>query len=300
MFLNNRDKVIMENELVTIIVPVYNSAQYLRRCIDSILAQNYYWLDIILVDDGSEDNSQKIITKYKTKDERMRSFKISHQGVGMARNIGIANAKGKYIVFIDSDDYVSKDYINNLMIDDSDFIQQGIFWEVNDRWEKLPTRYIESGIYDVKIEMIRDKMNIFNPYILWATYSKRYKTQIIRNENLQFPVHQTTAEDAVFVFQYLLRCTSATFVKKYDYFYCANIESISHIPNMNFLEDEIIALNSIKDFFRIENCPNYYRQWMLQRKKYIYNYYKNNQSKFTDEENQIIKIKLKNCKYFDC
>lgn len=290
----------MKNELVTIIVPIYNSAQYLRRCMDSILTQDYYWLDIILVDDGSEDESKNIINEYESKDGRVRSIKISHQGVSVARNIGITNAKGKYIVFIDSDDYVSKDYINNLMIDDSDCIQQGIFWEVDDRWEKLPTKYIDSDIFVVKIEEIRNNMDIFNPYILWAVYGKRYKTQIIRNENVQFPIHQTTAEDAVFVFQYLLKCSSVTFVKKYDYFYYSNIESVSHTQNMDFLENEIVALNSIKDFFRTENCSDYYRQWMLQRKKYIYNYYKNNQSKFSDEENYAIKIKLEDCKYFEC
>ena len=97
--------------LISVIVPIYNIEKYLGICIESILDQTYQNLDIIVVDDGSTDGSGPICDFYAGKDPRIRVFRSDHRGVSAARNIGIGNAKGAYITFIDSDDWVEPDTI---------------------------------------------------------------------------------------------------------------------------------------------------------------------------------------------
>lgn len=101
------------NELVSVIIPLYNKEKYIKRCIDSLVKQTYKNLQIIIVDDGSTDNSTDIISQYK--DERIELIQKKNEGVSLTRNRGIESSKGKYIAFVDADDYVSKDYIYNLI-----------------------------------------------------------------------------------------------------------------------------------------------------------------------------------------
>ena len=99
------------NELVSIIVPIYNVEKYLEKCIISLINQTYKNIEIILVNDGSPDNSLDICKKYQLKDERIVILDKSNGGLSDARNYGIERAKGKYITCVDSDDYVSNDYV---------------------------------------------------------------------------------------------------------------------------------------------------------------------------------------------
>lgn len=98
------------NPLVSIIVPVYNAAKYLRRCVDSLLAQTYDPIEIILVDDGSTDGSAAICDEYK-KDARVRVIHQENHGASAARNAGLDAMCGEYVMFVDSDDYVSPEYV---------------------------------------------------------------------------------------------------------------------------------------------------------------------------------------------
>ena len=100
--------------LVSIIVPVYKTERYLSRCLRSILAQDYQELDIILVDDGSPDNSGVLCDELAQTDARIQVIHKKNGGLSSARNAGIKAAKGDYICFIDSDDYVAKDYVSTL------------------------------------------------------------------------------------------------------------------------------------------------------------------------------------------
>lgn len=104
----------MEKGLISIVVPVYNVEKYLVQCLDSILGQTYHNWELILVDDGSYDKSYKICCEYATKDERIKLLSQNNQGVSKARNVGLALAKGEYVTFIDSDDFVKKDYLEKL------------------------------------------------------------------------------------------------------------------------------------------------------------------------------------------
>jgi glycosyltransferase len=104
----------MENELISIIVPIYNVENYLRQCLDSIVSQTYQNFECLLINDGSSDNSADICREYIEKDSRFRYFEKENVGVSSARNLGIERSKGQYITFIDSDDWVDEDYLDVL------------------------------------------------------------------------------------------------------------------------------------------------------------------------------------------
>lgn len=95
----------MQEIQVSVIIPVYNTEKYISKCLDSVLFQTLEKIEVICIDDGSEDNSLKILRQYQNKDSRVRVYSVSNGGSGRARNVGIAKAKGKYIAFMDSDDW---------------------------------------------------------------------------------------------------------------------------------------------------------------------------------------------------
>lgn len=100
----------MKEQMISVIVPAYNSEMFIGKCIDSVLEQTYSNWELIAVDDGSRDKTFGILKKYAEVDSRIRVIHQENQGPGIARNTGIAEAKGNYVVFIDSDDYIEKDY----------------------------------------------------------------------------------------------------------------------------------------------------------------------------------------------
>lgn len=103
-----------ENDLISIIVPVYNTQDYLDKCLTSIINQTYKNIEIIIIDDGSTDNSKEIIEKYMNNDNRILYYYQKNSGVGIARNKGIDLSRGNYITFIDSDDYINEKYIEKM------------------------------------------------------------------------------------------------------------------------------------------------------------------------------------------
>ena len=105
----------IENQIVSIIVPVYNVQEYIKDCINSIICQTYKELEIILVDDGSSDNSLQICKDMAQKDNRIVVLSQLNSGVVNARKNGVNRATGKYIMFVDSDDYVNSDYVESMM-----------------------------------------------------------------------------------------------------------------------------------------------------------------------------------------
>jgi len=104
----------MNDIKISVILPVYNVEKYLRKCIDSILNQTHINYELIIIDDGSTNNSGNIYDEYKLKDNRIQVIHQNNQGLSVARNVGIDLAKGKYITFIDSDDYIDKKYLETL------------------------------------------------------------------------------------------------------------------------------------------------------------------------------------------
>lgn len=105
----------METSLVSIIIPVYNVEKYLDRCVQSVFLQSYKNLEIILIDDGSPDSCPRLCDEYGNIDKRVRVLHKKNEGLGLARNSGLALATGKYVLFIDSDDYLSENMVEKLV-----------------------------------------------------------------------------------------------------------------------------------------------------------------------------------------
>ena len=113
--MENSTNLIDKKPLVSVIVPIYNTEQYLNQCIESILSQDYPYFELLLVDDGSIDDCGKICESWASKDKRISVFHIENSGQSMARNYGLDHMHGDLITFIDSDDYISSDYLSYLL-----------------------------------------------------------------------------------------------------------------------------------------------------------------------------------------
>ena len=180
-FKDNRvmDQLNKTNEnLISVIIPVYNGEKYLSECLESVLNQTYQNLEIIIVNDGSTDNTENIINKYKENDSRIKNYKFENQrGVAAARNFGIKSAKGKYISFIDSDDYYNTDCIETLhsqMNDDCDIICCGYNVISDDKKEKYELKNEEySNAEDAYLFYLESNKTDYTMQVIWAKLFRR-------------------------------------------------------------------------------------------------------------------------------
>lgn len=195
----------MDKELVSIIIPIYNSEEYLDNCIKSVLNQTYYDIEVILVDDYSTDKSLNICRKYAKKDCRIRVLQTNGKGVSAARNTGICNAAGKYIQFLDSDDTLLQNATENLVkLINIENTQLVVASYTNVKDKKTETIEIEQ-------QPIIEKQDYLNHYVSsrefedLANYpwNKLYVTEIIKKNELQFDEKRFIAEDALFNMKYL-------------------------------------------------------------------------------------------------
>ena len=177
---------------ISIIVPIYNAEKYLNKCIDSLINQTKKDIEIILINDGSTDNSEKIIKEYN--DERIVYFKNKNQGIGKTRNFGIEKAKGKYLLFIDSDDYIATntcEVLYNKVIEDSlDIVVCNFYKDFEDgRIEKINLEQFDTTDLKGNPRLI----NIINP----SPWNKLFKKELIDKNNIRF-VENKKYEDAPF------------------------------------------------------------------------------------------------------
>lgn len=210
------------NYLVSIIVPIYNVEKYLHKCIDSILNQTLKNIEIILVNDGSTDNCGKIIDEYAKKDERIIVIHKENEGQSSARNKGLDIARGKYIGFVDSDDWLHHDMYENLYnaINESnaDLCICGREAYSEDRilgyQIKLENELIDLNEYDIR-DYISSKL--FYKHTV-SSCNKIYKKEIIKNNNIRFEdVSYVGSEDALFNYQYLLIAKKIKSIDKIGY-----------------------------------------------------------------------------------
>lgn len=184
------------NKDISIIVPIYNAEKYLNKCIDSLINQTKEELEIILINDGSTDNSENIIKEYN--DKRIKYFKNKNQGIGKTRNFGIEKATGKYIMFVDSDDYIEKDACEKLYskaVNNNLDIVICDFFKVNDSGE---TEQIT--IPDFEDSSLEENPDIITEYL--APWAKLYSRKMIIDNNIRF-VENLKYEDAPFVIESL-------------------------------------------------------------------------------------------------
>lgn len=178
---------------ISIIIPVYKVENYLRTCLDSILRQTFNDFEVILVDDGSPDNSGKICDKYQSKDTRFKVIHKSNGGVGSARNVGLEKAEGKYIYFCDPDDYIEPDLLSDnislLNRYHANMIVFGYYEDLNSK--KRKTKYIErSPEQNIFLEDAKDFREyfqyLFNLDIMFTLWNKIYRRSYLLENGITF------------------------------------------------------------------------------------------------------------------
>lgn len=228
---------------ISVIVPVYNAERWLRRCVDSILAQTFSDFELLLIDDGSKDQSGAICDEYAKFDSRVRVFHKANGGVSSARNLGLDNARGEWIVFADADDWVSESYLRNLIdnSNEADLVfnyatrhDNGIISK-----EKYPEQFI--NVSELHIPLRHNDL-------IWHTspWGKLFRLDLIEKIQLRFPLNMHIGEDAVFLFSYIFYCSNIRFICSCDYQYRID-GSESLTRRLNSFESEWNGFLSIKD-----------------------------------------------------
>lgn len=205
-----------ENFLITIIVPVYKVEKYIVQCIDSILGQTYTNFELILVDDGSPDRSGVICDEYAERDSRVRVLHQQNAGPSRCRNRGIELANGKYLCFIDSDDWVDADYLISMvreLKEDVDLVVSGLILEKKER----SVIQCEHNDFTMKDKSAFHVLIVKR--LLLGPCQKMFKTSIIKKYHLTFPENICYGEDRLFNYSYLYHVNSIITVNSATYHY---------------------------------------------------------------------------------
>jgi N-acetyllactosaminide beta-1,6-N-acetylglucosaminyl-transferase len=282
--------------LISIIVPVYNAEKYIEKCVGSLIKQTYEKIEIILIDDGSKDNSYKICKEMQSRDSRIISLSKSNGGASSARNRGLKEAKGEYIAFVDADDYVEKDYVQIMyeaiekngsdiaickpikQYDDGATIEE----------KKYPNIHWCDGSGLLKFLRLEFDIN-------WgAVWNKLFRTKIIKKYKLRYDERIKYGEDFLFVGSYLAYSYSGCIIDKvgYHYVYVGNSVSNMYGTNKGF-DPEIISwlksaekLKKYCDSEELESAYNSYISYRCQDVLYILSLTKH---KDDNLENKLVK-----------
>ena len=226
---------------ISIIVPIYNASKYLKKCLDSLVNQTKKELEFILINDGSTDDSESIIKSYE--DDRIKYFKRSNHGIGKTRNFGINKSTGKYIMFLDSDDYLKTDACEVLY----------------KRIEKEKLDVVVCDFYRVNSSVLEEKINDFkntslkdNPKLLLdinlAPWNKIYRSDLIKDNKIKF-VEDLKYEDAPFVALALLKSKKIGKVNKALVYYRVHEKSETTVRDERIF-DIIKIVDIIRGYFK--------------------------------------------------
>ncbi len=233
----------MKNNIdISIIVPIYNAEKYLKKCIDSLVNQTKKELEIILVNDGSTDNSERIIKEYK--DKRIKYFKNKNQGIGKTRNFGIEQATGKYLMFVDSDDYIEKNMCK-LMFDKA--FSNSLDIVVCDYYKVTGNEMKEEKIKDYKNTTLKENPSLLLEINL-APWNKLYKTDLIKKNNIKF-IENLKYEDAPFVCEALDKAKKIGKINRSLNYYVIHKESETTVRDEKVF-DIIKIVDKIRKYFK--------------------------------------------------
>lgn len=240
--------------LISVIVPVYNVENYLEKCVQSILSQTYRDLQVILVDDGSTDLSGKICDKLGTSDTRISVVHQNNQGLAQARQSGLEKAAGEYTVWVDSDDWVERDYFENLLYEavrqNSDLIVADLFCDIGGN-ETVIKNNIAAGTYNLP-EIIGNMLysgHFFEYGIQPHGVTKLFRTELLKKVTEDMDFRITIGEDAAIVYPYILKCGSVTVSKLCGYHYIQRNGSLTKKRNNRELEKIEILTSYLRKRF---------------------------------------------------
>jgi glycosyltransferase involved in cell wall biosynthesis len=242
--------------LISFIIPCYNAGNYLKYCIDSILNQDINDFEIILVNDGSTDNTLAICKKYSDKYKNINVVSISNSGVSTARNKGLNIASGKYVMFIDSDDLLAENSLKYVMKECDNDRELIIFdiLEVDENGFEIKKNEI-FGEKDCTIPKEKIYKEIISGYKMNSVCNKVFKKSLISMYGLSFNFEIHYGEDLLFVMEYCTHISSANYLNRSVYCYRRNTSSATHIFNpkksLNFYVNE-----KMYDFLDLWGCNN--------------------------------------------
>ena len=237
-------------KLISIIVPVYNAEKTIKKCIDSILAQTYRNFELILINDGSRDSSLNILKEYENTDERIVVISQENSGVSVARNKGIDSAKGDYIIFVDSDDYIRENALEVLKgeIEKNSKLDMVIsgFCMIKNNEEKFYSNLLENKNFNNLDFLLNEKL--FN--FISTPWGKIYKAKIIKDNNIRFNEALSLGEDTIFVLEYLKYIQEIKFIKENLFFINETQGSLSRRNRLDIFENIMIIYDKAKDVLK--------------------------------------------------
>lgn len=242
------------NELVSIIVPIYNAKKHLKRCLDAILQQTYRNLEILLIDDGSRDSSYDMCMEYYDIDKRVRVFHKENEGVSKTRNLGIDLARGKYLCFFDSDDYITENMITRLVTEIEENKAELVTCNFYDVIECgiIKNTKTKEGIYhgeEITRWLLEDPFSYYSG-VLW---NKLYLRSINEKKHIRFCDDTNLGEDFMFNLQYLRECKKIVFIPDSLYYYVqTNDMSLSKKPKdlAVRMNERQILFHEYKSYFK--------------------------------------------------
>ena len=244
----------MKTDLVSIIIPVYNAEEYISRCLDSLINQTYKNIEIVIVDDGSNDNSLAIVSKYK--DNRIKIYSQENQGPSIARNTGIEKSTGKYIMFVDADDYIDIDMVKCMTETINNESNTIVLCDNSEIWE--------DRIEEYKLFIDYSKI-LYKEHVLKEIASgkaglvcgKLFNRSIVDKYNIRFDKNISICEDQVFFLNIAKHCNEFIYIPKSLYFYDRrNENSITMKYQENAVENQIYVINRIEEILlecKLEN-----------------------------------------------
>ena len=290
----------MEEVAVSIIVPVYNVAKYLRDCLDSLVNQSLKNIEIICINDGSTDNSLEILEEYAKKDSRIKIVTIKNRGIAIARNYGIEFAKGKYIGFVDSDDYVNEYMFEKLYIsceqNDLDLSMCKISLFDNQTGEvNNDLNYYNLAVFknfDKEVFNSDDTKSFTNDIVV-NVYNKLYRKSLLVDNSIYFPAH-LIFEDEVFFIKTYLNAKRISVVNEFLYYYRLNREgSITYLKKENNYVDMVYIYQKEREIFKELGKYDEYKVLLANRMLYlILTRYTQTSPKFKENYYNVLKEDL--------
>ena len=250
--------------MISVIIPVYNTAGYLKRCIDSVLCSSYEDWELILVDDGSTDHSPFICKQYCKADCRVKYFRQEHRGVSAARNRGIAESLGIWIIFVDSDDYISADFLETVASEGYQTQEFLLFDFVRLKKGRKPSggraaMTVKKGrsynresdrTYLVECLLHIRQLNKGGNVSLASPCAKAYKKSVIDQYRFRFAENIAICEDRLFNLEYLLQARSCTYIRKQIYYVEVRMDSAMRGYNPDFLYNDIRYQKKLLDILK--------------------------------------------------
>lgn len=242
---------------ISIIIPVYNTRQILiNRCIKSVLQQTFKNFEVIIIDDGSNEIVAKTLDDISNLSKRIRLIHKKNEGVSIARNLGIRLSKGKYVTFIDSDDYISPFYLEKLYSimkkDKVDIVTSYIKFVYDSDFQFLNSKKIEYGIYETieekKLLLKNVLVGVNTKQSKWGYLSGGPCALLVNKyfiENLLFPINIHLMEDVIWNYQLFNKANRVAVINETLYAYKQNDNSATHTWNLSIINERIKSLNFI-------------------------------------------------------